>query len=192
MCVCYLHRFAEDGKTVATVLQQRNVPEAFRALDLVDSALDCVVSDAPDYVDLYTVPAPDGPAVTAEQLARAAFEDGPAVGRFLAWRVALRLRLDPRPWAPWRGPAASSPDHLAGWTISDRGDNWIRIKASSPSLTAFCVFQVHAELATMATFVRYDRRAGQFVWTPVSFIHRSLALPVLRAGIRRLNRRAAA
>lgn len=191
MRVCYLGDVRTKGRTVATVLQQRNIPQAFRALDLADTAVECVLVDTPNYVDLYTTPLPPAPAITAEQLARAAFEDGPALGRFLAWRVALQLPLAPHPWAPWRGEAASAPDYLGGWRITDRGDNWVRIKTSSASLTVFCIFQVDPGLATMATFLRYDRPGGRLRWAAVGRVHRGLALPVLRAGVQRLLRRAA-
>lgn len=175
-----------EGMVVGTVLQQRNAPEAFRALDLDDDAVDRLVADGAHYVDLYTTHiAPTH--TSAEQLARAAYEGASAWGRFLAWRVFLGLRLDPHPWMPPTVPRGA-PDHLAGWTIVDRGATWIRIQASSWFMTAFCVFEVDQGRASFATFVRYDRWAARLVWTPVSIIHRRLAPDVLRAGVKRLER----
>lgn len=175
-----------EGTAVGTVLLQRNAPEAFRVLDLDDDAVDRLVADGANYVDLYTAPIKAVHA-SAEQLARAAFEESSAWGRFLAWRVFLGLGLEPRPWMPPTVPRGA-PDYLAGWKIVDRGDTWIRIQASSWFMTAFCVFEIDEGRASFATFVRYDRPVGRLVWTPVSAIHRRLALDVLRAGVRRLER----
>ena len=175
-----------EGMAVGTVLQQRNAPEAFRALDLDDDAVDRLVADAAHYVDLYTAPI-TSTTVSAEQLARAAYEDAPPWGRFLAWRVFLGLGLEPHPWMPPTVPRGA-PDYVAGWKIVDRGDTWIRISARSWFMTAFCVFEVDDGRASFATFIRYDRWFGRLVWTPVSAVHRQLALDVLRAGVKRLER----
>ena len=171
---------------MGTVLQQRNAPEAFRALDLGDDAVDRLVADGAHYVDLYTAPI-NVTHASAEQLARAAFEDATDWGRFLAWRVFLGLGLEPHPWMPPTIPRGA-PDYLAGWKIVDRGDTWIRIQASSWFLTAFCVFEIDDARATIATSIRYDRWVGRLVWTAVSVIHRQVALDVLRAGVKRLER----
>lgn len=171
---------------MGTVLQQRNAPEALRALGLHDDVVDRLVADGANYVDLYTAPI-KAVGASAEQLARAAYEESSAWGRFLAWRTFLGLGLQPHPWMPPTVPRGA-PDYVAGWKIVDRGATWIRISARSWFMTAFCVFEIDEGRASFATFVRYDRGVGRLVWTPVSVIHRRIASDVLRAGVRRLER----
>ena len=157
-----------ESGTTAVVARQRDIPEAIRALDTLPS----------DYVDLFVATTGDAAKTSPEQWARAALEGASALGRFMAWRVLLGLRLESRP----------SPDHLAGWKIADRGDDWIRIEASSWFMTANIVFQVDAARVSFATFIRYDNPIAAVVWTPVSAIHRRVAPDVLSAAVRRINR----
>ena len=176
-----------DSQATGTVLQQRNAPQALRALDLHPELIDRLVEFAPDYVDLFTTTASDATAATPEQWARAAIEGARAGGRFMAWRAMLRLRLEPHPWTP---PAAarSDADHIAGWQIVENGDRWIRVEASSRVMTAQMVFQVEAQRVSFATCVRYDRPGGAVIWKPVSAIHRRIAPRFLGAAVRRINR----
>jgi hypothetical protein len=151
------------------VHQQHRIPEAIRALD----RLPC------DYVDVFTATANDATDVPPEEWARATIEGASAAGRFMAWQAILGLRLDKRP----------APDHIAGWMIAERGDTWIRLEASSWSMTANMIFQIAEETVSFATLIRYDRPVAAFVWTPVSAIHRRLAPDFLGHGVRRINRR---
>lgn len=153
---------------VPIVVQQHNVPEAICALDALAS----------DYVDVFTATASTATNTSPERWARAALEGASPMGRFIAWRVLLGLRLEPRP----------SSDYVAGWEIVDRGEGWIRIEASSWFMTANIVFQVGAGEVSFATFIRYDRRVAALVWTPVSIIHRQLAPDVLRHAVMRIDR----
>lgn len=91
-------------------------------------------------------------------------------------RVFLGLRLKLR----------ASPDHLLGWKIADRDENWIRIEAASWFLTGHVVIHVDEGQVSFASFIRYDRRVAAFVWPPVSLIHRQVALALVRRGIRAL------
>ena len=152
----------------ATVVQPRGIPASIAALDVLPS----------DYVDVFTTTSVGASSTSPEQWARAALEGASPLGRFLAWRALLGLRLEQTP----------SPHHVAGWTIVDRNDDWIRIEARSWFIAANIVFRVDEDLVSFATLIRYDRRIAQLIWTPASAIHRRLAPDVLRAAVRRIER----
>ena len=150
-----------------TARQRHDIPEDIRSL-------------APaDYVDLFTATVPEtAAAASPEQWARAAMEGAPAAGRFLCWRALLGLRL----------AGGASPDHVAGWRIDGRGDDWIRVAARSWFLTAHIVFRADDGLVWFATFIRYDRRLGALVWPRAAVLHRAIAPDFLRAAVRRVER----
>lgn len=122
-----------------------------------------------DYVDHFTV-STDVEA-TPEQWARAMFGDVPSPAERLIWRGFLGLRLS-------RGP---SPDTVAGWRITGRGDDWIRLETASWFMAGNLLVQASGGQASLTTFIRYDRRLGRGVWTPLSAVHRRLVPRVLRA-----------
>jgi hypothetical protein len=97
-----------------------------------------------------------------EGWARAALEETPT-GRSAPslWRL-LGLRLGPR----------RSPDHVQGWKIADRRDNWIRLEAASWFMTAHAVVHVETGQVSVALFLRYDRPIAALVWPPVAIMHR--------------------
>ena len=150
------------------VVQERTLSGTIRALDVLPS----------DYHDVFTAIARDAARTSPERWARVALEGISPLGRFLAWRMLLGLRLEPRP----------SPDHLAGWRIVDRGDDWIRMESDSWFLTANVIFHVDEDHVSFATLIRYDRPIARLVWTPVSAIHRRLAPGVVRSAVRRVAR----
>src|SRR5205085_10016950 len=131
--------------TAPSVVQQRDIPEAIRALDALPS----------DYVDVFTAGVSGATDALAEQWARVAIEGAHPAGRFIAWRVLCALRLEPR----------DSRDYVAGWKIVGRGDSWIRVEASSWFMTANMVFQVDEDQVSFATFIRYDRPVAALIWT---------------------------
>ncbi len=150
-------RAADD--TVTTVVGLANIPDGIRCRDTLTS---------PDYADLYTVATTGTADMSAEEWARAALEDTPT-GRSAPrlWRL-LGLRLGP----------TSSPDHVQGWEIADRGDDWIRIETTSWCMTAHAVIQVDEGQVSIALFLRYDRPIAAVIWSPVSVMHRR-AVPVM-------------
>ena len=156
---------------MTTIIQVRDIPDPIRALDVLPS----------DYIDVFTATTTEAASASPEQWARVALEDASPVGRFIAWRVLLGLRLESRP----------SWNHVAGWKIAERGDGWIRLEARSWFMTGNIVFHVDDEHVTFATMIRYDRRIAEIVWTPVSAIHRELAPKVLRHAVRRIDRKKA-
>jgi hypothetical protein len=134
--------------------------------------------DRPDYVDLFTV-TPDEPAcLSPERWSRAAIEDVAGLGgRFIWWGV-LGLRLKARP----------STERVGGWNIADRGEDWIRLEASSWFLTAHLVIRLDDGHLSIVTFIRYDRPIAALIWVPVTAVHRRLMLGLLRETARRVLR----
>jgi hypothetical protein len=135
------------------------IPEPVRALSSLPDI---------DYADQFTLTT-DVDA-TPEQWARAMFGDVPNVAELLIWRGLLGLRLS-------RG---RSPTTVAGWQISDRGDDWIRLEAASWFLTANFLVQTADGRVSLGTFLHHHRRLGQRVWPPLSAIHRRLIPGLLR------------
>lgn len=159
-----------DGPTgTSTVRWRCEVPEAIRSLGALANA---------DYADIVTATIDETPA-EPEQLVHATLAGLPRwLPLFITFvqRVFLGLRLKLR----------ASPDHLLGWKIADRDENWIRIEAASWFLTGHVVIHVDEGQVSFASFIRYDRRLAAFVWPPVSLIHRQVALALVRRGIRAL------
>jgi hypothetical protein len=154
----------------STVRWRREVPEAIRALGALANA---------DYADIVTATIGETPA-EPDQVVHATLSDLPRwLPLLIAFvqRVFLGLRLQLR----------RSPDHLLGWKVADRGDNWIRVEAASWFLTGHVLMHVDAGQVSFASFIRYDRRLAAFVWPPVSLIHRQVALALVRRGMRALS-----
>jgi hypothetical protein len=142
-------------KIMPSVIQQRNIPEAIRALSGMDR---------PDYIDLFTVTTNGAADATAEQWLRTALEDVAGRGGQFIWRGVLGLRLKSRP----------STERVGGWKIADRGEDWIRLEASSWFLTAHLVTRLDDGHLFAGTFIRYDHPIAPLIWVPVSAVHRRL------------------
>jgi hypothetical protein len=161
-----------DGRAdISTVRWQREVPEAIRSLGALANS---------DYADIVTATIGETSA-EPEQLIEAALKGVPR--GLLAFvpivqRVVLGLRLELRP----------SPDHLLGWKIAERNENWIRIEAVSWFLTGHVVMRVEDGQLSFASFIRYDRWLAALVWPPVSLIHRQVALALVRSAVRAQER----
>ncbi|WP_018656598.1 DUF2867 domain-containing protein [Actinomadura flavalba] len=104
-------------------------------------------------------------AATPERWARAMFGDVPSPGERFIWRGLLGLRLA-------RG---RSPETVAGWRVTGRGPDWIRLEAASRSLTANLVVRAGGGQVALGTLMHYRRPLGRLVWTPLSAVHRRLA-----------------
>jgi hypothetical protein len=142
-------------KTMPSVIQLRNIPEAIRAR----SGMDC-----PDYIDLFTVTTNEAADATPEQWFRTALEDVAGRSGQYIWRGVLGLRLKSRP----------STERIGGWKIADRGEDWIRLEASSWFLTAHLVTRLDDRHLFAGTFIRYDHPIAPLIWVPVSAVHRRL------------------
>jgi hypothetical protein len=145
---------------VATAVGPRHVPEAIRSISAMPDA---------DYADVFTITARAVRQASPERWARAVLEEAPLArrGARLLWH-ALGLRLAP----------SGSADHVQGWALADRGDNWIRIETSSWFMTCHAVAYVDEDRVSIALFIRYDRPPASVLWPPVSIGHR-WAVPVL-------------
>jgi hypothetical protein len=109
--------------------------------------------------------------VSAEEWARATFEEAPAAVRLFivgGWRLALRLRLVPR----------TTPSSVLGWRILSSTRPAIVLATDSPLLTARLVVQVEGALVVHTTLVRAAGRLGHVVWAAATPIHQ-LAIPFL-------------
>ena len=149
-----------------SVIQQRNIPEVIRALSGMDR---------PDYIDLFTVTTNGAADATPEQWSRTAIEDVAGRGGQFIWRGVLGLRLKSRP----------STERVGGWKIADRGEDWIRLEASSWFLTAHLVIRLDDEHLSVGTFIRYDRSIAALIWVPASAVHRRLMPGLLHQTVRR-------
>src|SRR5262245_48623605 len=138
-----------------SVLQQRTIPEAIRALSGMDR---------PDYIDVFTVTTNGAAEATPEQWFRTALEDVAGRGGQFIWRGVLGLRLKSQP----------STEQVAGWKIADRGEDWIRLEASSWFMKAHLVSQLDDGQLFAGTFIRYDHPIAPLIWVPMSAIHRRL------------------
>jgi hypothetical protein len=135
-------------RTMPTARQRRNVPEEIRS----QSGLARI-----DYVDLFGVAAPAARKSSPEQWARAAIDTAAGAGGQFIWRGVLGLRL----------AARTSPDHVAGWTIAKRGNDWIRLEAASWFLTAHLVVRIDEDEASWprsSATTGLPRRSPGRVW----------------------------
>jgi hypothetical protein len=124
------------------------------------------------YMAAWEVTTPDADARSAEQWARAAFEDAPrAIRTFVmaGWIVGLRLRLGPRP----------SADHVLGWQIMSATPEQMVLRVRSALLgTGYLALQVESSRVVLASFVRYEKRGARPIWAAVQPLHH-LILPYL-------------
>ena len=150
-----------------SVFRQETIPEVIHALGALAE---------PYYVDVFTATADDARATSPEDWARAVLDRANPVGRFLAWRAILNLRLESRP----------SADVVAGWRIAERGEDWVRLEASSWFLTARIVFFVEEAQVSMATFVKNNRLLTTPVWPAASMIHRAAMPGLMRSAAKRI------
>ena len=152
-----------------SVIQQRNIPEVIRSLSGMDR---------PDYSDLFTVTTDGAADASPERWCRTAIEDVAGLGGQFIWRGVLGLRLKSRP----------STERVGGWKIAGRGEDWIRLEASSWFLTAHLVIRRDDGQLSVGTFIRYDRPIAALIWVPASAVHRRLMPGLLHQTVRRQAR----
>jgi hypothetical protein len=147
------------SNTVSAVVGMCAVPEGIGRVNTLAN---------PDYVDVFTIASREAKDNSPEEWARAALENTPT-GRSapLLWR-SIGLRLGPRP----------SSQHVQGWTITGRAEDWIRMEAASWFMTANAVVKIDDGAVSAALFIRYDRPIAAVIWPPVSVMHRR-AMPTL-------------
>ena len=155
-----------------TVLQRHDMPPSIRSL---------ITVDRPDYTDVFVVSTGSEPDRSPEEWARAAVEATGLAGQFL-WRVVLGLRLK-------LGP---SPDHVGGWGVSGRGDNWLRLEARSWFLTAQIIVRLSDGEVAVGTVLQHDRFVGGLIWPPMSIVHRQVMPRLLRQAFAVVSKRGTA
>lgn len=128
-----------------------------------------------DYADAFTVST--ALKATPENSARALFGDTPDFAERLIWKGFLGLRLS-------RG---ASPDTVAGWRVTERGTDWIRLRAASWFLTCDLVVQATGGQLWLGTFLHYRNPLGRAVWTTLSALHRRLAPGLLHGATERVR-----
>jgi hypothetical protein len=145
--------------TVLTVVGLSDIPATIRSRDTLAS---------PDYVDVFTAAARGVRDRSPEEWARGVLEETPT-GRSAPalWR-SLGLRLGPKP----------SAEHVQGWKIAARGEDWIRLETASWFMTAHGILHLEDRRVSLALFIRYDHPIARLVWMPVSALHRR-AVPVM-------------
>jgi hypothetical protein len=151
---------------VSSFVEQGHVPEAVRSLSTFAH---------PDYVDLFTITTPIATDFSAEQWARAVLEQAP-LSRDNArrlWRL-MGLRLGPE----------HSPQHVQGWKIAARGDNWLRAATASWYMAAEAVCLVEKRQVALSLSLRYDRPVAPVVWALVSGPHQRGVPVMLRQAVR--------
>jgi hypothetical protein len=146
--------------TVSSLVGAHDVPDAVRALSTLAE---------PDYIDLFTVATPLATDKSAEEWARAVLEQTPLARQNarVLWQL-MGLRLGP----------PQSPDHVQGWKIAARGDDWLRLETASWYLTAQAVCLVEDGQVSISLSLRYDRSVAAPVWALVSGPHQR-AVPVM-------------
>jgi hypothetical protein len=152
-------------KNMPSVMQQHNIPAVIRSLSGMDS---------PDYVDLFTVTTKGAADASPEQWSRTGIEDVAGVGGQFIWRGVLGLQLRSRP----------STERVGGWRIAGRGEDWIRLEASSWFLTAHLVIRLDDEHLSLGTFIRYEHPIAALIWVPASAVHRRLMPGLLHQTVR--------
>ncbi|RDI51590.1 DUF2867 domain-containing protein [Nocardia mexicana] len=153
-----------------------------RRVDVPRDAPESDIVAAADYASAFDVSASSSQR-TPEQWARQVFEHAPAAMRGflqLGWRLVLGLRLGPK----------SSPEHVLGWRIANRGANFVVLESHSRIMAAQNIVMTGDSTVTWATFVRFDRRIARPIWAAVKPFHH-LAIPYLlgRAAPRELPSR---
>jgi len=154
-----------DDISVLMAVGVRSVPPSVRRL---------VTLEGSDYADYFVASASGASRHSAEHWARTILE-GTTTGRSAPklWRL-LGLQLGP----------AHAPDHVQGWHITGRGDDWLRAETSSWYMTAQAIVSVDGDEVSLALFLRFDRPVARAVWAPVGVLHRRGVPAMLRQAVR--------
>ena len=157
---------------MTTVVQEHELPEAIRHVRAASEA---------DYFDVFTLRTSHAAQVSPEEWARAGVDHAAGAAGQFVWRGILGLRLADR----------ASPDRIAGWKIAERGDDWLRLEASSWCLTAHIVVHVGEGQVTIATCLHYDRPPARLIWPRLAIAHRAAMPRLMRGAERRIAKQSA-
>jgi hypothetical protein len=161
-----VHAEAQSKSPVSSVVGQDRMP---------DRVLSLITLGHLDYVDLFTVAAPDATAHSAEEWARAVLERSPlahsSARRF--WRL-IGLRLGP--------PQAT--DHVGGWEIAARGNGWIRLRTASWYMAAQAICVTGEGQVSVSLSLRYRSIVAKAVWALIARQHQRALSVMLRQAVR--------
>jgi hypothetical protein len=62
--------------------------------------------------------------------------------------------------------------HVLGWKIMTSFPEFVILEARSRLMTAHNLLEVHDNKVAVTTFVRYEKRAGRWLWLAASQLHR--------------------
>ncbi len=148
------------------------VPPAARRLSTLDGI---------DHEDAYLVRVGRSTDRTAEQWARAIFDDAPS---------PLRLRL----WSGWimlglRLAAPGSPGHILGWEIRKNTADFILLGARSRvGMPAELLIKRQGDAVLFDTFVQQQNPRARAVWAGIHPTHRLVVPSILEQFDRRVRR----
>jgi hypothetical protein len=126
-----------------------------------------------DYGDLFTIPATV--TETPEIWMRRIFGNRPNFFQKIIWTGLLGFSLSP----------SQSPDTIAGWKISGRGGDWIRIENRSWFLAGNLICQTSKNSVSVITLLQYRHWFGRCWWPMCSIVHRMIMPWLLGAAVRR-------
>ncbi|GAA3570602.1 hypothetical protein GCM10022222_63400 [Amycolatopsis ultiminotia] len=124
----------------------------------------------PDYTSTLEIARPAGDRRTAQQWARAVWEDAPRpVRTFLrvGWRC-LGLRADP------------APERVLGWTVAESGPDHVVLTVPARIMTSRNVVRLDETHVRWTTDVDFDRSPARLLWSLAVPFHRRLIPARLR------------
>jgi len=134
-----------------------------------------------DYEVAFEIERPEGRTLSAEQWARAMFEEAPLALRWfliVGW-TAITCRLRPR----------RSPSRVLGWQIESASPDTAVIAVQAwVGLTSRLVVSIDADMVTLASFVRYTgpmTPVARAVWAATIPLHERILPYLLTSATRR-------
>jgi hypothetical protein len=121
------------------------------------------------------VATPDATAHSAEEWARAVLERSPLAHRSARrfWRL-IGLRLGP----------AQATDHVGGWEVAARGDDWIRLRTASWYMAAQAICLTEEGQVCVSLSLRYRSIVAKLVWALIAHQHQRALSVMLGQAVR--------
>jgi len=131
-----------------------------------------------DYGDEFSVTAPR--SLSPEACLRKILGDTPDISQKFIWTGLLGFPLQTK----------RSSETIAGWSVTGRGHDWIRIENRSWFLSANIICRTNGGKLFIATLLKYEHWFGKWWWAPLAIIHRGIMPGLLRKGMARAVSRA--
>ena len=134
-----------------------------------------------DYEDAYLVNVGNADARTAQQWARAIFDDAPNSARLRLWSAWIMLGL--------RLASPRSSRHVLGWEIRKNTPDFVLLGARSRiGMPAELLIKRQADAVLFDTFVQQRNPLARRVWAGIDPVHRAVVPSILRQLGRRVKR----